>query len=615
MTNNQSIGKFEIEKFNQYDLPAGQKLSTCPLCSSERKPQNQKQKCLMMDWETGLGTCQHCGEVIQLHTYVKKAVDKKYKLPEWKNNTDLSEKLVKWFEGRGISQFTLRRLKITEGTSFMPQSGKFENTVQFNYFRDEVLINVKYRDARKHFKMVSGAEKILYNLDHIRTTKEAIIVEGEIDCLSIVECGIMHCVSIPNGATTGHVNLEFLDACIDHLDNKEKIILALDNDEPGQNITRELVRRLGPERCFLADLSPYKDANDVLVQSGRDTLKNRLKNASSCPLEDVMVAKDLESDLVNFYQNGVPKGFTINLKTFDDIFSTYTSQFIIVTGIPSSGKSDFVDQMVLGYNLQHDWKIAFYSPENKPEYLHLDKLCRKMAGYRPRNAMETKTVKWQAIMDHLNENFFFMSYDTLPGLKKILEKGAELVKRKGIKCLVLDPFNKITLQESKHLDINQYTNDYLNAIDTFCRKHDVLVILVAHPVKMRKVNGKTPEPDFYDIKGGGEFYDMSPHGILIHRLYNPNVVKVKILKIKFNHLGENMAHCHLGWNPRNGRYSVIHGDIENMNYTIDFKNNCWLSEKENETTQETIDFHPAENNDEPDNVEDNIFKERDDLPF
>ena len=29
-------------------------------------------------------------------------------------------------------------------------------------------------------------------------------------------------------------------------------------------------------------------------------------------------------------------------------------------------------------------------------------------------------------------------------LESVLRKGAELVKRKGIKCLVIDPFNKVT---------------------------------------------------------------------------------------------------------------------------------------------------------------------------
>jgi len=64
---------FEIEIFNQYQLAEGKKYSVCPLCSENRRKKTQK--CMMLDWERGLGTCQHCGEVIQLHTY--KATHKK----------------------------------------------------------------------------------------------------------------------------------------------------------------------------------------------------------------------------------------------------------------------------------------------------------------------------------------------------------------------------------------------------------------------------------------------------------------------------------------------------------------------------------------------------------
>ena len=69
--------------------------------------------------------------------------------------------------------------------------------------------------------------------------------------------------------------------------------------------------------------------------------------------------------------------------TLTSIFSTYTGQFITVTGIPSSGKSDFVDQMVVGYNKEYGWKTAFASPENAPIYLHAHKLMRKTWGDMP----------------------------------------------------------------------------------------------------------------------------------------------------------------------------------------------------------------------------------------
>lgn len=62
--------EFEIEKYNVYNLREGAKYSICPLCSHNRKKNNQR--CALLDWQTGIGTCQHCGEKFQLHTYTKK---------------------------------------------------------------------------------------------------------------------------------------------------------------------------------------------------------------------------------------------------------------------------------------------------------------------------------------------------------------------------------------------------------------------------------------------------------------------------------------------------------------------------------------------------------------
>jgi twinkle protein len=72
-----------------------------------------------------------------------------YKKPKWINKTELSTKVVQWFEVRKISQNTLLKAKITDSIEWMPQTQKEENTINFNYFRNEELINIKYRDGKK----------------------------------------------------------------------------------------------------------------------------------------------------------------------------------------------------------------------------------------------------------------------------------------------------------------------------------------------------------------------------------------------------------------------------------------------------------------------------------
>ncbi len=92
--------------------------------------------------------------------------------------------------------------------------------------------------------------------------------------------------------------------------------------------------------------------------------------------------------------------------------------------------------------------------------------------------------RWNQVADHVNDNFFFIDMEKYT-LDAVLKKAGELVKRKGIKCLVIDPFNKVRDNDASG-DVNVYTLEYLSKIEVFAKKYDVLVMVVAHPTKMYK---------------------------------------------------------------------------------------------------------------------------------
>ena len=555
------INGFAIDKFNQYGLEVGKTQGVCPWSSKCRKPENQKKKCSSYDWERGLGTCHNCNTSFQLHTYQRKgASEKVYVRPEQRLTPKVSTKVEDWFNTRGISTRTLADLKVSEGAEWMPQTGKSENTIHFNYYIGDQLINIKYRDGRKNFKLYKGAEKIFYNINSIIGYDSCIIVEGEMDVLAMHEAGVKNVISVPNGATLNSNNLDYLDNCIDYFEDKTEVILALDTDEPGQALKQEFIRRLGAEVCYLVDFDDCKDANEYLLKHGADKLRNVVTSCKQVPLENVSTLYDIEDELKDFVQNGFKPGFQVGLPNFDKIFSTYTGQFITVTGIPSSGKSDFVDQMVVGYNNNYQWKTAYASPENQPTYLHAHKLMRKHWQDMPTPG-DIGGQQWKKIADHVNDNYFFIDMDKYT-LESVLRKGAELVKRKGIKCLVIDPFNKVRDTNAHSDDVNRYTMDYLQKIEIFAKKYDVLVFIVAHPTKMYKgQDGKIEEPTMYNIKGGGEWYDASYHGLLVHRDYENKTVKAKVLKVKFQNLGENGAEAHFTWEPRSGSFVPMMADV------------------------------------------------------
>ena len=540
--NTSEINGFEIDVFNQYELKVGAKESPCPLCSKDRSPKNQKAKCASLDWDRGLGTCHHCDEVFQLHKFKRKS-EKEYVRPKENENTTIDSRVCDYFSERGISLATLKKARVTTRPGW----------IEFNFYSHGELINVKSRNAKKNFLLTKGAEKIMYNLDSTIGHDSIIITEGEIDTLSFIEAGYDSVVSVPNGATLQRLNLDYLDNSIDYFTNKTKIILATDADEAGQNLRAELIRRLGAEICYTVDFGSAKDANELLVAEGVDALRACINNASEVPLDNVIQLKDVEEEIEEFIRDGFKPGYQIGLPNFDQIFSTYTGQFITVTGIPSSGKSDWVDQMAVGYNLNYSWKTAYASPENQPIYLHAHKLIRKYWKGMPKKE-DVGGEKWKEISAHVNDNFYFIEMDRYD-LDSVLKKGSELVRRKGIRCLVIDPFNKVKMKTKRDMSINDYTMEYLQKIEIWAKKHDALVILVAHPTKMYKdANGKIEEPTMYNIKGGGEFYDASYHGLLVHRDYEAKTVKTKVLKVKFQNLGQNGEESHFKWNYESGLY-------------------------------------------------------------
>ena len=545
------INGFVIDEFNQHKLEEGKKQGICPLCSSDRKSKNQKAQCASYDWTRGIGTCHNCHNSFQLHTYKRKGkAEKIYVKPDKIVIKEPGSKVQEWFKTRGISVDTLNDLKVTEGPEWMPQTQKSENVIKFNYFMGGELTNVKYRDGRKNFKLFKGAEKVFYNIDSIVGHEYCVIVEGEMDVLALHEAGITNAVSVPNGATLNTNNLDYLDSCIDYFEDKDKIILACDSDEAGQALQAELIRRLGSEVCYITTFEDCKDANEYLLKYGKERLSERISKSKPVPLENVTTFRDIEDEVTDFVRNGFKPGFQIGLQNFDDIFSTYTGQFITVTGIPSSGKSDFVDQMVVGYNNNYGWKTAFASPENQPTYLHAHKLMRKTWQGMPTKE-DIGGERWNQVADHCNSNYYHIDMERYT-LDSVLKKAAELVKRKGIKCLVIDPFNKVRDVGGSD-DVNRYTMEYLAKIEIFAKKYDVLVFIVAHPTKMYKdKDGKIEEPTMYNIKGGGEWYDASYHGILVHRDYEAKTVKAKVLKVKFQNLGENGAEAHFKWEPKSG---------------------------------------------------------------
>lgn len=328
-----------------YGRTTGQVKTVCPHCMRSRSHPNDKS--LSVDLDRGIWNCHHCGWTGSLEqkenwertdyrkSEIRHRQHKTYAKPKPRQPLPLSPKATKWFkEARGISEQTLRDMKITEGMEFMPQKGRECNTVQFNYFKNGELVNTKFRTGDKCFKFVKDCEILPYNIDNIKGQEECIITEGEMDTLSFWETGHHNCVSVPAGG--GNTSLEWLDDYMDeYFDDKKAIYIASDTDAVGVHLRNELIRRFGPERCRVLDYgADCKDANEALVKHGRDFLEKCLRNAPDVKVDGVFTVKDFEQDLDSLFERGMQKGVTLGFPNFDNICSFETKRLCVITGIP-----------------------------------------------------------------------------------------------------------------------------------------------------------------------------------------------------------------------------------------------------------------------------------------
>lgn len=572
--------------------------TTCPKCSADRK--KKYDKCLSIDLDKGVFHCHNCGwegsvseeeewekeqrkELWKKQQTPMKKKPEEYKVPTLKGSTEFSEKFIGYFAKRGISVQTLLDMGITEGEEMMPRSDKdkgegmiMRNTIHFNYYLNGVLVNTKFKTGDKKFKMVAGARLIPYNIDSVKGQKYCIWVEGGMDALSFHEVGYTSVVSVPSGG--GHKTLEWLDDFMEeYFDDKEVIYIASDTDLPGIELKDELVRRFGADRCkVVTDYGEEcKDANDVLKKYGKEALVNVIEEADYAPVDGVFAVKDLKQDLDALYEKGWERGVTIGLPEFDNFCSFEAGRVCIVTGIPTSGKSEFVDFMTVMLNKRYGWKTVYFSPENFPITYHIAKLSEKFIGKPFSKERENRMSReeYEVAAEYINDNFFFIYPNDNCQVDNVLEKAKAFVHRKGCKIVVLDPYNRLDHDTGSERE-TVYISKFLDKLTYFAQQNMVLVILVAHPTKLPKnKDGNYDPPTLYDISGSSAFYAKADFGITIHRDKMEGCVLAIANKVKFKHLGD-IGTAKLQYNINNGRYvSYEFGapmNWDNSNFLKDF---------------------------------------------
>ena len=521
---------------------SGEVKTTCPKCAHQRKKKNDPS--LGVNIDDGVWKCHHCGWSGSVNQYVR---------PESRPLVK-TEGIFSYFTNRGIKTETVTHFKISEGSEWMPQDQKEHKVICFNYFLEDDLINIKFKTSDKMFKMVKDAMKIPYNIDSVKNQNYVIISEGEEECMVWHQCGYHSVVSVPNGASKNNNNLEWLDRVYDMFEGKI-IYLATDNDEPGRKLSEDLARRFDASDIRIIRFPEgQKDANDCLKAYGPDFVKRLYADAEHLPVAEISSASDYMSLIESYHDSGYPIGALVDMPETDEHLSWNRGELVVVTGIPGSGKSTWLDFMFIRLAHLKGWKFGLFSPENIAP-LKITRMSEQLMG---KGMKQMNKTELQTAISIIDKNFWFYNVEVMEdySLGALLKIAATMVKRNGIDCLCLDPFNYIE-PESGDESSHEKIGNLLRKLKQFAIKYNVCVTLVAHPRKMDKTSAGYNVPRLYDISGSHHFFNVPDVGIAVHRTFQngqKDPVEVHVQKIKYHFRGK-LGRVDYEFDRESGQYS------------------------------------------------------------
>ncbi len=472
------------------------------------------------------------------------------KKPTAKALTDfdaIDDRHMDWLSQRGISVGTAHKYNLV-GQEIGGQA-----VVGFPYFdKDGGVVAVKKRYVTEKRFSCEGSPSSFFGLRHLIKGDDLIIVEGEMDVLAMAEAGIK-AISIPNGAamkvTEGKIDpaedtkFKFLWSAKEYIDAAKRVIIATDKDVPGEAVAEELARRVGKEKCWRVRFPQgIKDANDLLLKEGADGLRKYTDSAEAWPVEGLYDANHFEKSVWELFEKGIGRGESTGYPNVDEIYSIVTGQVTIVTGIPSSGKSEFIDQIMVNMATDKGWKFGICSFENEPR-LHISKLISKRVKkpFFEGGNQRMSEHEYKAAFSFIQDHFAFVHQDdgSLSSLDSILDRLRIAVLRYGIRGAVIDPYNFIGRDRSSSSE-TEWISDMLTKVKAFAMGHGIHIWFVAHPTKMqRNADGKVPVPGGYDISGSAAWFAKADCGVTVHREKDdPYVAQIHIWKCRFSWVGK-----------------------------------------------------------------------------
>jgi len=407
------------------------------------------------------------------------------KLPQRKIET--KPFAVEYMESRGIGKEITERYKITVR--------KDNPSVLVFPFYDEnnVLQFIKYRNTKAGAKggkewCEQNTKPILFGMAQCKGFDRLIITEGQIDSMTVAQCGFDNAVSVPTGA----LGFTWLTNCWDWITQFKEVVVFGDFEKGKITLLDTLQARL-PQKVKAVRKGDYlgeKDANAILTKYGLDAVRTAVNNAEVPMLSNV---KDL-STVAAVDVNKLPKIFT-NIREIDRIIGGLVfGQLVVLTGKRGEGKSTFMSQLV-AEALDQDQSVFVYSGE-LADFHFRRWLDYQLAGAQNVDAFENaygdmeyamsesvadRIGAWYKGRAYIYDNSYVPdSGSEFESLPKTIEK---VVKQFGVSLVCIDNLMTAMDTVTQNDNLNLAQGNFVTELKRIAVKYNIVIVLVAHPRK------------------------------------------------------------------------------------------------------------------------------------
>lgn len=266
------------------------------------------------------------------------------------------------------------------------------------------------------------------------------------------------------------------------------------------------------------------------------------------------------TDLWN--SGGFPRGKLTGWPSVDELYTVGMHQWTLVTGSPNSGKSEWLDALMVNLAKQGSWKFFIYSPENQPLELHHAKILEKYIG-KPFNPGPTKRMDIEEVVSGeawMEDKFFFCKPER-PDIESIVSEAinAFMMVSHGENWntgIVIDPWNFLEHHRPPHWSETEYVSAVLSSVIQVVRDYNIHLWLVAHPAKQTpRRDGTYAVPTPRDISGSAHFWNKADNCITVWRdqAAQSEEVEIHVQKVRFKHNG-HLGIAKLMYDKVTGRY-------------------------------------------------------------